>query len=159
TLEFRRMVAFSAAFHLVAVGVVLITTVFSSRHYVEAASQGPINVMWATTIHAPAPTSPNKLPGPMVVPDVAPPAKKEEAKIVMPEDQKKMKETKAERAKESEEDARRKAMAEALASVQKDVEKRPVPRADNFPSTVKGAEKGLPSGPGGVAGILGGDPI
>ncbi|HLG18949.1 MAG TPA: cell envelope integrity protein TolA [Bdellovibrionota bacterium] len=159
--EFKRMVAVSTAAHLVALGLTLMTTTLASRRYLDAAIPGPMNVMWATTVKMPKATAPNKLPGPIVPPDVPAPVKPAEAKVVMPEDKAKVDRAAAKEkaAADEEENARRKAMEEALASVRREPETRPGPRADNFPSAGKGAAEGLPAGPGGVGGILGGNPI
>ncbi|MFH1262694.1 MAG: cell envelope integrity protein TolA [Pseudomonadota bacterium] len=152
-LQFRRMLAASTAFHTVILGTVLVTTSYSPRHYVDVGSKGPINVMWASTVHLPAETAPNKLPGPAVaLPSEVLPAPPQ-PKYVMPEDLQKMDRSKIE-------EARRKAMTEAVASVRRTIDDRPIPRADNYPSKwTRNAEEGLPSGPGGLAGVLGGSPV
>lgn len=151
-LEYRRMLIVSTAFHMVVFGIVLGMTSFSSHRFLDFTPPGPINVMWARTLRAPEATAPNKLPGPVVSLPQEASESQPQPKHVMPEDlQKAVAEISRGEA------ARRKAMAEAIAAVRRNVDDRPVPRADNFPS--KGGENGLPAGPGGMAGILGGDPI
>jgi TonB family protein len=150
------MVGFSAIVHIIMISSTMVVTSFTPRRYLESGVPGPMNVMWAKTVQAPKQSRPDKLPGPIVRPAIVPPKKEEKAKVVMPgKDTTVVK--KNDKAEQEELD-RQKAMADALASVQKDLEGRPTPRPDNFPSTGAG-EEGLPGGPGGVAGILGGDPI
>ena len=123
--------------------------------------------MWATTLQSPPHTKNNKLPGPLIQPEIVPPTKPEEPRIVMPdrlakEIQRAVEEAKEMERKREEEEARRKAMANAVAALRTAEEHRPVPRPDNFPSIpgAENAKRGLPAGPlgGDGLGALGGDP-
>lgn len=160
--EFRKIWIGSALAHLILVAVTLMTnSISTSRIFLEPQGQkGPLNVIWASTVQSPPPTALNKLPAPMVEPQVAPETKAAQPKVVMPENARKSQERKTE-TKELDAEARRRAMADAIASLKTSTEIRPTPKPENFPS-VPGAEKsksGLPAGPtNGVEGILGGDP-
>jgi TonB family protein len=157
--DFRKMVGISTGVHFVAIIFMLIfsSSVRSSLFNEPLQSSGPMNVMWATTVQSGPKTPDNKLPAPIVVPEAAPAAAKEEPKVVMPENLKNT--TKAAPKKENTDEARRKAMAEALASLNVPAG-RPTPRPENFPSMKGGDKTGqYPAGPGGGGGGISTDPI
>lgn len=155
--EFQKMVAFSTGVHFILFGAVLLSTSFSTKRYIEMGSLKPMNVMWAKAVRRPKVTAPDKLPGPIVPLPAKKVPKAEKPKFVL----KKKTEIKSKTLKKNKidlkEEARQKAIAEAVAAVRKNIDdQRPLPRADNFPSQ-GGAEKGLPAGPSG-GGKLGGNP-
>jgi colicin import membrane protein len=158
--EFRKMLIASAVLHALIIVAIMTTTSISSFRYAETPSPGPMNVMWAQTVRMPQATAPHKLPGP-IVPIQIETASSETPKIVMPEDLKKAAEKSDVTKNETADEARKRAMAEAIASLRKNItDDRPMPRADNFPSKgMKNAEEGVPSGPGGLRGMMGGDPV
>ncbi len=161
-LEFRQMVRASIAMHVILLASIFAFQSFSSSHpYIDASSPGPISVMWARPVGGAEKTAPNKLPGP-IVPITAPPAANEKPKIVMPEEM--PKNAIHPPPKELDEDAaRKKAMADALARIGHDVDARPIPRPENFPSektTGKGGYPGVGNAQGsGIVGALGGNPL
>ncbi len=158
--EFRRMVLVSASLHLIVVAAVLRMTSFQRHRYMEAVSPGPMNVLWAETVKGPAITPPNKLPPPIVPIQTEPQFESEKPKVVLPEHQAKIEPDKKPAIKDLEEEARRKAMEEAIAGIRKNMgDDRPIPKPDNFPSKGLRKEEGLPQGPSGIAGLLGGDPV
>lgn len=140
-LEFRRTLIVSIIVHALLIALVLSSSsVVTKTRKFDFSAKGPMNVMWARTVQAPKATRANKLPGPVVAIPAKKVKTKAKAKHVMPKDLK-----------------RQRAMKRALASIQKEVSTRPTPKPENFPS--KGAkEKGLPGSPGGMVGMLGGDP-
>jgi TonB family protein len=148
-LEFRRMLILSVAAHLGILGVLLATTTLSPRKRLEFGSPGPMNVLWARTLRAPEETAPNKLPGPAVSLPQEAEESPERPSYVMAEQGPKL---------SAAEEARRRMMAEAVAGIRRNIDDRPVPSPDNFPSK-GGAEKGLPGNPGGSGGILSGNPL
>ncbi|MFH1018785.1 MAG: cell envelope integrity protein TolA [Pseudomonadota bacterium] len=157
--QFRKMIWWSAAVHVVLIAATAtVTSRAASRLTLEPSGGPPLNVMWASTVQGPPKTPDNKLPAPQVQPVPPPPAKREEARVVAP----KAKITKAEKRKAEkeaktarEEEARRKAMAAAIASLESSVAHQPTPRPDNFPSIpgVAGQKGAVPAAPfGGVRG-------
>lgn len=159
--EFHRMVIVSVAVHVLFVGVTLAMTRLPGRKYVALdPTQGPLNVLWATTVQSPEITAPNKLPGPQVMPEFAPEAAPLKPRIVLPDQLTKTAPEKVKLTPKEEEAERRRAMAEALASIRGSIPSRPTPRPENFPSSKQQGNVGIPAGPGGGAGgILGGNPI
>ncbi len=163
--QFRSLLWWSALFHAVLIAITATVSSKASSRFSLDASSGPLlNVMWASTVQGPPKTPDNKLPGPLLAPLPPPPApKKEEPRVVMP---KNLKEhlTKAEKRKAEkeaktakEEEARRKAMAAAVASLESSLQNRPTPKPDNFPSIpgVQGQKGVLPGAPFGGTGGAG----
>src|ERR1043166_3820632 len=125
-LEFRRLWKLSLGFH---VAGILIFSILSSRYHSSLfdsqENHGALNIMWATTVQSPPETKANKLPGPEIqVPELQP-SKGDEKKMAVGKNAKPL----------TLEEARKKAMAEAIASVQGRAEKKPIPNINNYSPT------------------------
>jgi len=158
-VEFKRMLWLSTGFHVTLIAGILMVQTVSKSHFFDTPSlqTQALDVMWATTVQSPPVTKENKLPAPIVPIETKQP---EKSKAIAPKivDSAKAKPI----SKRDEEEARRKAMMDAVAALRSQAEKRPTPRLDNFPSLkdAANATKGIPASPeGGGLGGIAGNPI
>ncbi len=159
TESFRRMIIISVALHVLMMFWIGWKSHRSSLNHLKLNASAPVNVMWAHTVKSAKKTPKYKLPGPRV--QAKPQMKKTRtpAKKVVSAKPKKTKQEIQKEKEEAEAKAREEAMKNALASLSSDVATEPTPRPDNFPSSGEGKDDVTASPTGGIAGMLGGNPI
>ncbi len=150
--NFRKMIIASVVGHALLFAFIFILNTRMAPRRNLAITPGPINVMWARTVSSPNATPSYKLPAPKV--RAIPKAKDRTAdpKLVL---RKRSRATRKKEREDLETLARRREMAAALSDLQQDLEKKPTPRPNNFPSQGKGARSLYPAGPQGGGNVQG----